>query len=95
METLIHLFCYLKKVFIHMNTWIVGKFNETTLRNEKAFYSELYLEDITDEDYIHALKLFKIFNLKNLGEYHNLYVQSDTLLHYCLQMHLNILEINV
>ena len=78
-----------------MNTWIVGKFDETTLRNEKAFYSELYLEDITDEDYIHALKLFKIFNLKNLGEYHNLYVQSDTLLHYCLQMHLKILEINV
>ena len=30
------------------------RFNETTLPNEKAFYSKLYLEDVTDEDNIHA-----------------------------------------
>ena len=34
-------------------------FNETTLPNKKAFYSELNLKDITDEDYIHAQKLFE------------------------------------
>ena len=56
------------------------RFNETTLPNKKASYSKLYLEDITDEDYIHAQKVFEEFQLKNLGEYHNLYVQSDTLL---------------
>ena len=40
----------------------------------------MYFQDITDKDYTHAKKVFKEFNLKNLGDYHNLYVQSDTLL---------------
>ena len=61
-----------------MDSW--EKFNETTLPNKKTFYSKLYLEDITDEDYIHAEKVFEELKLKNLGEYHDLYVQSDTLL---------------
>ena len=38
------------------------------------------MEDIKDVDYRHAEKVFKGVTLKNLGEYHNLYVQSDTLL---------------
>ena len=46
---------------------------------KKAFYTELNQEDTTDEDYIHAEKLFKEFKIKNLGEHHDLYVQSDTL----------------
>ena len=40
----------------------------------------MYLKDITDEDYAHAQKVFKVFKLKNLGDYHDLYLQSDTLL---------------
>ena len=41
-----------------MNSW--ERFNETSLPDdEKAFYSELNLEDITDEDYAHAQKVFK------------------------------------
>ena len=40
----------------------------------------MYLEDITDEDYTHALKVFEELGLKNLGDYHDLYAQSDTLL---------------
>ena len=38
------------------------------------------MEDISDTDYKHANNVFKKFNLKNLGEYHDLYVRSDTLL---------------
>ena len=38
------------------------------------------MENVTDVDYIHAKKVFKIFNNKNIGNYHDLYVQSDTLL---------------
>ena len=38
------------------------------------------MEDITDIDYRHAKGVFKIFNNKNIGDYHDLYVQSDTLL---------------
>ena len=48
--------------------------------DKKAFYSKLYIKEITDEDYIHAPKVFEEFNNKSLGEYHNLYVQNDTLL---------------
>ena len=38
------------------------------------------MEDITDEDYAHAKKVCKDFKIRNLGEYHNFYVQNDTLL---------------
>ena len=38
------------------------------------------MEDITDVDYIDANRAFKNFNNKNLGDYHDFYVQSDTLL---------------
>ena len=61
-----------------MDSW--KRFDETSLPDKKAFYSELYLEDITDKDYTHAQKVFKELKLKNLGDYHDLYVQSDTLL---------------
>ena len=40
----------------------------------------MYLEDITGKGYTHSQKVFEEFNLKNLGDYHDLYVQSDTLL---------------
>ena len=38
------------------------------------------MEDITDGDYRHAKIIFKNLSNKNLGDYHDLYVQSDTLL---------------
>ena len=62
----------------YMDTW--EKCDETQLPDKKAFYSKLDLEDITDKDYEHAQKVWKVFGIKNLGEYHDLYVQSDTLL---------------
>ena len=46
---------------------------------KKSFYNKLNLEDITDEDHKHAHKVWNTFNIKNLGEYHDLYVQTDTL----------------
>ena len=49
----------------------LDKFNET-LPDKKAFQSELYLENITNKDYIHAQKVFEEFELKNLGKYHDL-----------------------
>ena len=62
----------------YMDSW--QRFNETTLPNKKAFYSKLYLEDITDGDYIHAQKTFEEFKFKNLGEYNDLYIQTNILL---------------
>ena len=56
------------------------KSDENTLPPKEAFYSNLNLEDISDEDYAHAQKVWDVFEINNLGEYHDLYVQSDTLL---------------
>ena len=56
------------------------RFDETSLPEKKVFYSELHLEDITDEDYTHAQKVFEELKLKTVGGYHDLYVKSDTIL---------------
>ena len=61
-----------------MNTWIAGK--DLMKPDKKSFYSELYLEDITDKVYTHAQKVFKKLRLKNPGYYLDFYVQSDALL---------------
>ena len=61
-----------------MDSWEIS--DETLLPNKKDFYSSLDIEEITDVDYMHAKIVFKIFNNKNIGDYHDLYVQSDTLL---------------
>ena len=60
------------------------KFNETSLPDKKDFYSKLNKENITDEDYAHAQKVWNVFKIKNLGEYHDLYVQSDTLFSFLI-----------
>ena len=62
----------------YMDNW--EGFNETSLPNKESFYSNLNMENIEDIDYRHGNNVFKRFKLKNLGEYHDLYVQSDTLL---------------
>ena len=62
----------------YMGNW--ERSNETSLRNKESFYSNLNMENIEDIDYRHGNNVFKIFKLKNLEEYHDLYVQSDTLL---------------
>ena len=56
------------------------KFNKTELPDKESFYSELNKEGITDEDYAHAQKVWNTFGIKNVGEYHDLYAQSDILL---------------
>ena len=61
-----------------MNDWEI--FNETELKPKESVYSELNLANITDEDHSHAQKVWDVFEIKDLAEYHDLYVQSDTLL---------------
>ena len=62
----------------YMDSW--ENFNETSIPDKKTFYSELNLEDITDKDSAHAQKVWEVFERKNFGDYHDLYVQCDTLL---------------
>ena len=61
-----------------MDDW--EKFTETSLPEIKDFYSHLNMEDITNADYAHSKRVCGDFEINNLGEYHDLYVQSDTLL---------------
>ena len=55
------------------------KFRETSMPEK---YINLKMEDITDVDYMHAKIVCKDLKkrIKNLGEYHELYLKSDTLL---------------
>ena len=62
----------------YMDSW--EKFNETSLPIKEDFYSHLNMEDIEDIDYRHGNNVFNNFKLNKLGDYHDLYVQSDTLL---------------
>ena len=62
----------------YADTW--EKFSEISLPSKKYFYSNLNMEDISNIDYRHANNVFKVFKLEHLGNYHDLYVQSDTLL---------------
>ena len=62
----------------YMDSW--ERFDEALLADKKAFYSNLSIKSITDVDCRHAKGVIKEFNIKYLGEYHDLSVQSDTLL---------------
>ena len=61
-----------------MDSW--ERFDETSLPDKEAFYRTLNMEDITDVDRRHPKRMFKSLDNKNLGDYHDLHVQSDTLL---------------
>ena len=61
----------------YMDDW--ESFNET-LTEKEEFYSNLNIEDIIDAEYIHAKRNCKDFEIKNLGEYHDLYLESDVFL---------------
>ena len=61
-----------------MDNW--ERFDETSLPGKESFYSSLNMENIDDIDYGNGNNVFKKIKLKHLGEYHDLYVQSDTLL---------------
>ena len=61
-----------------MDDW--EKFNEISISEKQHFYSHLNMRDIIDADYVHAKRLCKDFEIKNLGDNHDLYVQNVTLL---------------
>ena len=62
----------------HMDSF--DRFNETQLPEKQDFYSILNNEHISDEQYKHAQNVWNTFNLKTMGDYHDLYLKSDILL---------------
>ena len=61
-----------------MDGW--EKFSEISLPEKQYFYSSLNMVDITNVDHRHTKRVFKKIDNLNIGDYHDLYVQSHTLL---------------
>ncbi|GBM44867.1 hypothetical protein AVEN_157095-1 [Araneus ventricosus] len=57
-----------------------SKFTETSLPPLSAFFNSLTNEPVSDDDYQYAQRIWNIFNLQTLGDFHDLYVTSDVLL---------------
>ena len=62
----------------YMNS--LERFKENKLPPKGSFYSRLTGEDISDEDYQHAQKVWEVFEIKSMEGYHNLYNETDVLL---------------
>ena len=62
----------------YMNSF--DRFGEEQLPSKKDFYSQLQEQHITDKDYARAKIIWKHFNIRNLGEYHDLYLMTDVYL---------------
>ena len=58
----------------------IERFKETRLPPKESFYSSLNDEHISDEDYKHAKKVWDVFEMESLEDYHELYNKTDTLL---------------
>ena len=62
----------------YMNAF--DKLNDEQLPSKEQFYSRLTEEGITNDDYTKAKQIWKHFDIKNMGEYHDLYLKTDVLL---------------
>ena len=56
------------------------RFTEDKLPGKSIFFSSLKDKNITKEEYHRAVKIWDVFKIKILGEYHGLYLKTDVLL---------------
>ena len=61
-----------------MDSW--NRFEEMALPPASSFHSNLNMSGVSDKDYKHACKVWHDFGIKNLGEYHDLYLCTDIIL---------------
>ena len=62
----------------YINSW--NRFEETQLPPINVFYSNLNMSLISEDDYQHAQKVWEEFGIRNLGDYHDLYLRTDVVL---------------
>ena len=58
----------------YMDSW--EKMDEQQLPPKEAFFSKLTDSGISDEDYEHAQKVWRTFDIHTMRDYHNLYMKS-------------------
>ena len=57
----------------YLDSW--EKFDETSIPSKEAYYSKLNEEGIRDEDNRHVQIVWDVFEIKDMGENHGLYLQ--------------------
>lgn len=62
----------------YVDSW--GKLDEKQLPSKTDFYSKLNGDEISEQDYLHAVNVWKTFNIQSLGEYSDRYLKTDVLL---------------
>ena len=62
----------------YMDSW--DKFEEKRLPSIDEFYSKLNMSGISEKDHSHACKVWNEFGLKNIGDYHDLYLETDVII---------------
>ena len=62
----------------YMDSW--DKFKEASLPRIEKFYSNLHMSGVSDRDYEHACRVWRKFGIRNMGEYHDLYLRTDVVL---------------
>ena len=62
----------------YMSSW--DKFEESQLPPIESFYSNLNMTNVSKDDYQHAQSVWSEFKIINLGDYHDLYLQTDVIL---------------
>ena len=69
-----------------MSSW--DRFSETSVPNIESFYSNLNMSGVSDSDYEHAQSVGREVGIKDMGEYHDLYLCTDTIFQQTYLNHL-------
>lgn len=73
--------CKRKGVFPYEYLGSSGRYGDTSLPPIEACKSSLdCFKGIMEDDYEHAKKVWKTFNMQNMGEYSDLYLKTDVML---------------
>ena len=71
---------FAKGVFPYEYFDSLDRFQETHLPPQSAFYNNLNMQSLSDDDYLRAQNIWETFECVNFKNYHDFYLRTDTLL---------------